>query len=172
MRPPLPRPPVEHLPDGTVRIPLTRGKFALVDQADWLTIGGHNWCVVKRPNDRWYAYRGRTKADGPGSMLISMHTQLTGWAEVDHKSRDGLDNRRSNLRQATRSQNSGNHVIRSDSRNQYRGVHLRHNGTWTAACKKKHLGTFKTEEAAARAYDAEAARAYGEFARLNFPEGQ
>jgi hypothetical protein len=172
VRPPLSRPPVEHLADGAVRVPLTKGKFALIDAADWPEIGKYSWCAVLKSGGRWYAYRGRRKSDTFTTSLIAMHTQLTGWPEVDHRSRDGLDNRRANLRPASRSENNGNHVIRSDSRNQYKGVYMRTNGTWTAACKGTHLGTFKTEEAAALAYDAEALRVFGQYARINFPEGR
>lgn len=167
---PMPRP-APIVTDSWIGVPLTQGQFAKVDLADWPIVSAYNWCAVRRPTGVIYAYRGRRRVDGPGSPLISMHTQLTGWAEVDHASRDGLDNRRANLRSASRSQNNGNHVIRSDSGNTYKGVTKRAGYTWSAKCAGTYLGGFKTEEAAARAYDAEARRVFGEFARLNFPEG-
>lgn len=153
-------------------VPLTQGKFAAVDLADWPTVSQYNWCAVKRPNGRWYAYRARAGSERTEGqpLLIAMHTQITGWAEVDHVSRDGLDNRRDNLRPAARWQNNGNHVIRADSKNAYKGVHKRRGHTWSATCRGRYLGSFRTEEAAARAYDTEARSVFGEFARLNFPE--
>jgi hypothetical protein len=91
--------------------------------------------------------------------------------KVDHWNGDTLDNRRENLRLCTDSQNQAN---RSDSRgtSQFKGVHLdRDTGHWVAAiCKDRksiHLGTFETEEDAARAYNAEALSLFGEFACLN-----
>ena len=91
--------------------------------------------------------------------------------KVDHWNGETLDNRRENLRLCTDSQNQAN---RSDSRgtSQFKGVHLdRHTGHWVAAiCKYRksiHLGTFATEEDAARAYNAEALSLFGQFACLN-----
>lgn len=170
-RPRLPRAEPLVSPDGaSIGVPLTQGKFAWIDAADWSAMSAHNWCAVRRPNGRWYAYRGLGKAEAGTTVLIAMHTQLTGWAEVDHKSRDGLDNRRENLREATRSQNNGNRITRGGRTSSLKGVQQRTNGTWIANCCKRHLGTFKTEREAGLAYDRAARGEFGEFARLNFPE--
>jgi hypothetical protein len=93
--------------------------------------------------------------------------------EVDHKNRNPLDNRRQNLRIATRSENCAN--SRGRGRSQFRGVawHKRAN-KWVASLrlnkKQIHLGYFSSETAAARAYDVRAKVVHGEFANLNFPE--
>jgi hypothetical protein len=48
------------------------------------------------------------------------------------------------------------------------------NGTWIAQIvspgRSSYIGTFATEEAAARAYDAKARELFGEFANTNFKE--
>jgi hypothetical protein len=93
---------------------------------------------------------------------------------VDHKDHDTLDNRRSNLRVSTRSQNSANQ-LKTRGTSKYKGVH-KLKDRWKAQIevdgKKRYLGSFVREEEAARAYDAAAVEAFGEFALINFPRCQ
>ena len=91
---------------------------------------------------------------------------------VDHVNGNGLDNRRANLRFASRSTNAANSSKRSSNR-KYKGVYK--NGTgWSASLthsgKNVHLGTYRSEEMAALAYDIYAVQVWGEFARTNFQQ--
>lgn len=90
------------------------------------------------------------------------------WAEeIDHVNDDGRDNRLVNLRECTRSQNTGR--ARRENSTGYRGVSYSvKDKRYRAKCRHQWLGDFHSPEDAARAYDAAARRAYGEFARLNF----
>lgn len=94
--------------------------------------------------------------------------------EADHINGDTLDNRRSNLRLCSRSQNTMNRG-RSGVANPtgFRGVRPAYAGKWIAVIREHkrshHLGTFDNERDAAKAYDAAARRLHGEFARPNFP---
>jgi hypothetical protein len=93
--------------------------------------------------------------------------------EVDHMDGNGLNNQKANLRICTRRQNSSNRLRRKGSG--YKGVHPYDGGkkwivTITVDYKNINLGMFTCEKAAARCYDAVAKLAFGEFARLNFPE--
>jgi hypothetical protein len=90
---------------------------------------------------------------------------------VDHINRRKLDCRRANLRTASSSQNSANRRPWTGS-SPFKGVH-RFRDKWRAKIQvdgaQRHLGVFDSAEAAARAYDAAAVEAFGEFAWLNFP---
>jgi hypothetical protein len=94
--------------------------------------------------------------------------------DVDHKDTDKSNDRPDNLREATRQQNMRNSGARGGT-SKFCGVSWHAGGRkWIASCaddtgKRRHLGLFAEESAAARAYDAAARQWHGEFARLNFP---
>ena len=95
---------------------------------------------------------------------------------VDHKNGHSLDNCRSNLRLATRSQNMCNRPkIKSKTLSRFIGVSVdKRNGHYTSKIqihgKGIYLGSFKTEIDAARAHDEAAKKYHKDFARLNFQE--
>lgn len=172
------RAPTVHEP-GVLRIPLTKGLFALIDETDAPLIVPHLWGAHIRPHT-YYACRkigGRVNA-----TTVYMHQVILGLergTDVDHIDGNGWNNVRSNLRRATRSQNLGNARLRADSQSGFKGVsRYRKNpgdiGRWVAMIgnggKTRNLGYFDTPEEAARAYDVEARRVYGAFARPNFPQ--
>jgi hypothetical protein len=93
----------------------------------------------------------------------------------DHINRDGLDNRKRNLRPATHGENAFNKPKmkrRGISASNFKGVSL-DGGAWRAQITKGGktiwLGRFRNEEEAALAYDKAATDHVGEYARLNFP---
>lgn len=159
------------------QIPLTRGKFALVDddmfdflsQFKWLAIGG-------RPT--WYAGRGISTGIAYKGRTIYMHRLIIDAPEdmqVDHIDGNGLNNTRSNLRLATPAENRRNLTREPISASGYKGVYRVYR-KWRAMIqvnrKSWHLGYFDSAEEAARAYDAAAIIHHGEFASLNFKEAQ
>lgn len=90
---------------------------------------------------------------------------------VDHINGDGLDNRRSNLRIVTTQQNAFNQKHHGGS-SRHKGVSYRSDtGTWRAYITmdgvRRYLGNFASEDDAALAYNNEAARLFGEYAKLN-----
>lgn len=92
--------------------------------------------------------------------------------EIDHKDGDGLNNRFSNLRIATSSQNKTSRPVRSDSKSGFKGVEFqKKNNNWCAYIvydgKKRHLGVYKTPEDAALAYNRAAIEQWGEYAWTN-----
>ena len=157
-------------------IPVGRdGLVALVDDEDYGLVSGFNWIVMRRPRGVMYARR-RYKDDVHMVHEQRMHTLITGWPEVDHANLDGLDNRRSNLRAATHSQNVANRrkLTTRICASQY---------SWDRRCKKwavqlyvNHtrvwVGRFVEEIDAAAAYDNMAIKCFGEYARLNLAQDE
>ena len=151
-------------------IPLTQGYEAIVDDLDYIKLKQHHWKAVK-DGKRTYAYR---EADG---KLIGMHQDVLGVQPgkvIDHRDGNGLNNVRSNLRYATRSQNQANSIRIKPAKagSQYKGVTVlpvRYVARIKVDGKTIHLGTFATELKAAQAYDAAARLHFREYAQLNLP---
>lgn len=152
-------------------VPVSPDCTALVDEDDYARVMEHSWYL----NGRGYAI---TSLYSP-KRTISLHRfviQAKQGEEVDHQNGNKLDCRKSNLRVASRGQNIHNRGKRRDGQaSQYKGVRKhRQCERWEANIgingRRKYLGLYKTEEQAAKAYDAAARQAYGEFAHLNFPD--
>jgi|SRR5690606_26680707 len=154
-------------PEDYKLIPLTRGKFAKVDNEDFDKVRGFNW---------YYNKHGTGYATN--SHLGPMHRYITNTPKgmvVDHINHDTLDNRKSNLRICTQLQNSANQRPYENSSSKYKGVSWdSENNKWRATIRwggvSKCLGRYETEEEAGVAYDLEAIHRQGDFAYLNFPE--
>lgn len=128
---------------------------------------------------KWFAAPGRNTFYaatwvGPWRerQLLKMHHLIFGKPAkglfIDHQDGDGLNNRRNNLRESTRGQNSANRVAYGKSK--YLGVspyHRTGKPRWRAFVGNKYIGIFPSEEAAAIAYNEAAVLKHGEFAKLN-----
>lgn len=158
-------------------IPLTRGYEAIVDDEDFEELSKFKWHVLPSGKHQTFMYAARGETTTRKS--IRMHRQIMGIAGfVDHANGNTLDNRRCNLRPATRAQNRANSMeTRQGVSSRFRGVSARANGRWFAQCghhrpgDKSYVGAFDTEIAAALAYDIAARKRFGQFAKLNFPFG-
>lgn len=128
--------------------------WALVDPVDYERLAAQRW----RLHSRGYAIS--HKPNAPRGSTVYMHRAVlsldTGCGvEIDHINRNLLDNRRANLRIATRAQNQQNvRAIGGTSR--HRGVAWdRNKKRWRAHAQLNgrhvHVGYFKDEERAGEA---------------------
>lgn len=136
--------------------------FALVDDADYAWLSEYKW-YPNCNNHQIYANR----RDG-----VMMHQLITGFDLTDHHNGDGLDNRRENLREASKALNGANQNPQVGCSSRFKGV------AWDASRSKwkayvkvdgkiRNLGRFSDEIDAAKTYNAAALEAWGEFALIN-----
>jgi hypothetical protein len=151
------------------QIPLTQGKFALVDDADFDWLNQWKWFF-----NQGYAFR--TDRTGIKQRSIRMHAFITNTPvglDTDHIDGNGLNNQRDNLRICEHIENCRNVKKHKDGSAKYKGITKRRN-YWRALInvnsKFINLGNFNNEEEAARAYDEAAKKYFGSFSKLNFPE--
>lgn len=144
--------------------------LVMVDDSDYAAVlAAAPWHVERRSDVLLYVVRNQKKP-------YSLHRFLMGVNDpkvlIDHKNRNGLDNRRLNIRIATRSQNNANGRKKAHS-SRFRGVYWnKSRGKWRAEVradgKKKHLGYFPDEKQAALARDRAARELFGPFTVCNF----
>lgn len=152
----------------------------LFDEEDRGVVEGHLWHVRRVPGSR-LVYAQTNILKGACRTTKLMHRFITGAPhdmDVDHANGNGLDNRRCNLRVCSTQENVQNRGPNRTNPAKFKGVTMRSRTSgvaWEARCGgrgvEKFLGSFQSAEEAARAYDLEAIRLYGEFARPNFPRG-
>ena len=145
----------------------------LVDAEDYPFLSRFTW-HIKKDKNTFYAY---TTVYFKYQTRISMHRLITRLrnVQVDHINRNGLDNRKENLRYCTNAENSRNRVRKN--KYGYRGVYkpngknkkafayqIRVDGKWYG-----EYG-FQTAEEAARAYDKKSKELHGEFGIRNFKD--
>ena len=152
-------------------IPLTQGKYVIVDDEDYAELSRYKWQVIKGPKT-YYAKRDSSR---PRRRTVLMHRQIMNAQprdEIDHENHRGWDNRKVNIRFCTRSENSANQLPRGGT-SKYKGVSWHEkNQIWYAYIKvnrkRIYLGCYESEIEAAKSYDNAAINYFGEFANTNF----
>lgn len=146
----------------------------LIDKEDYEKAKKFRWfSKIYKLTGKYYAY-----SHLKGNKKILLHRYLLDIDDerlVDHINGNTLDNRRSNLRIASRLQNNVNSKKRKNCKSKYKGLMLRPSGRWGVYIKFQGinycLGTFDNEIEAAKVYNKKALEFYGEYARLNQIEG-
>lgn len=158
-------------------IPLTQGYVALVDDEDFEFLSKHKWYTHYDKGKPRYARGWAFCPTSKRKKYVFMHRVIMGISDpkvqVDHRNGDGFNNQRSNLRDATQSQNRCNMGFPKTNKSGYKGVSWKANcNKWVAQIrinnKKLHLGLFSCPILAAVRYDQAAKEYHGEFAFLNF----
>lgn len=151
-----------------IKVPLTKGEYALIDDDDLEIINKYKWHCTSHG----YA---SSVIPGDSKRLQYMHRFLLNAPEgmsVDHINHNKLDNRRKNLRICTHKENTRNSRS-SVGKSQFKGVSYKpgRKKPWRSRIhvngEQIIIGDFVTEIEAAHAYDLAAKEYFGEFAYLN-----
>lgn len=151
------------------KIKLTQGKYALVDNEDFLMLSEHSWYIHKTTNPKNFYARTNVKGIKKNFYMHRMIMNFPKGKEIDHINGNKLDNRKSNLRICTRQENGRNiNYIKSTSG--YRGVY-KAKKRWKSTIKFNgkiiYIGSFKLKEDGALAYNKKAKELFGKFVNLN-----
>lgn len=147
-------------------------KEIIIDKEDWPKVRDFRWNVVRFSNT-FYARAHRKEGLLGDKQNIVIHRLILEFtlSFIDHANGNGLDNRKSNIRIATQSQNCINRNFQNLV-TRTRGVTLNNSGKFQARItidsKRISLGTYETREEAGMAYDLAAIKLHGKFKRLNF----
>jgi len=147
--------------------------YALVDDLLFDKLNKFVWSFDG--NKKGHGYARTTKAikgKRVHSYMSRMVMGYNGKKEIDHINENKLDNRRENLRIATKAENARNVGLRSHSTTGFKGVSFHKvRGLFqtriTVSRKVVSLGYFKTAEEASKAYNKAALKYHGEFANIN-----
>jgi len=147
--------------DDVCFMELTQGKECLLDVSDMELVCEHRWSAHKEGNSFYVASSAKVKRGKIHRLILDTPCGL----DTDHINREGLDNRRCNLRTVTRSQNNLNTVSLKGS-SSYLGVSWHNSANkWEAYLwingNKKHVGLFIVERDAGIARAKEFVKEYG-----------
>lgn len=146
----------------------------LYDDSDHELISRYKW-RVKKGRNTFYAVTYIRDGVRKYRSSYGMHQLIMNPPEnlcTDHKNRNGLDNRRNNLRISTVQENNRNATKQRNNTTGYRGVDYNKNHKLFRARvninrKSVYCRYFKTKEQAALAYNEAAKIHFGEYANLN-----
>lgn len=150
------------------KISLSKNNFALVDKENFSSISKFKWHFASGRAARKVTINGESHNQFMHRLIMDAPIEM----EVDHINGNSLDNRRSNLRLASRRQNMAN--IHAQKKNilglkgvRFKKDHNKYISYIKVNYKQKFLGYFDDPITAAKAYNEAAKEYFGEFSRLN-----
>ena len=158
-------------------IPGLGGGYAVVvDDTDVQIVSGLHWFAVRRGRNLIYAMANTKTADGRATCVYMHRLIRPDIPLIDHADRNGLNNRRYNLRPSNYSTNGANTKKRAHNLGRFKGVRLKKDHANNlrpfearigVSGKTLHIGYFASDREAAEAYNERALIEFGEFANLN-----
>jgi hypothetical protein len=152
--------PIE-IDEHTYGIPLTQNQMALIDKEDLDKVKSISWRA------QFHKKRGVFYAVGSHGLMHRFLINPPKGMDTDHKDRNTLNNRKSNLRICTRTQNNMNRPMQKNNGTGYKGIAKNQCGNFFARIvvnkKAKYLGTYKAPEKASQAYIDAAKELQGDF---------
>lgn len=159
------------------QIPLTQGKFTLVDDEDYEYLNQFKWFAMANGNN---FYATRKVRNNKIQRNVYMHRLILSVTDtkhvIDHIDHNSLNNQKSNLRIASHIENCKNRKPKKGGGSKYLGVYYfkaktpRWQASMTVNKKSIYIGLFKSEDEAALAYNEAATKHHGQFANLNIIE--
>lgn len=151
----------------------------IIDDEDEKLLSSHTWNIRKTDTGIFHVSNSNCKTNTSGFTFF--HRMLLNLTDtnilVDHINRNGLDNRKENLRLSNKSTNAMNRGKNKNNKSGYKGVSLdRRFNTWSAelmaGLKRYRVHGFKTKEEAAKKYNELAMEHHKEFAVFNIIKGK
>ena len=154
-------------------IELSQGMLAFVDETDYERLNQFKWYAQQVESGDYYAVR-KERRNGKVKKIY-MHREILDAQPgqyVDHIHFQTLDNRKSEIRTCTHSQNCQHARLASNSTTGYKGVRCPKTKAGFEAYiakdgKRRYLGSFRDAITAAAAYDFAALQLFGQFAYTN-----
>ena len=155
-----------------MKIKLTREQFTLIDEDDFQRVNNQGSWYAFPHQDSYYATRGDYSSGKRKNIFLHRFIMnCPEGKEVDHINGDKLDNRKSNLRICTRSENAKNRRISKNNTSGFKGVHWhKGNKKWFAEIcsngKRIYGRGYNTKEEAFYRYKELATQLHGQFAKI------
>lgn len=150
-------------------IPLSKNKYAKVDDEDYKWLIKRNW---------WYngKYAVSVEYEGKKRINVWMHREIMKTPKglfTDHINMDRLDNRKENLRICTKSQNMHNRPAQSNNTSGHKNIYWdKARSKWTVEVKvqgkKYHIGRFNDIKEAIKRRNLAQKGLVGEFMRNDY----